>query len=415
MKRMWDIEEVVEHFTLLPSDLELLANKTGATRLGFALLLKCFQYEARFPLIKNDIPKPIVDYIAHQLRLDSTLYLQYDWIGRTITYHRSQIRDHFGFREATITDAEEMNTWLIQTALAADHHLDRLTVVVLARFRELHLVPPTVDRVERLVRSACRSYEQTFFTDTLSKLSPMTCERFDTLLASSTEAGEHDGEESSEITDADQRGSHIAEILLQELKANPGSVGLESILKEIAKLRSLEHFALPSDLFDSISPKVLSPYRQRAAAEPPRELRRHPEATRHTLLAAFCWQRRQEVTDSLVELLLLIVHKIGAKAEKQVSKELLDDLRGPQGKDRLLYLLADAALEKPESTIRDGLYPVVSEQKLKEVFSIIKKLTYVPEFLNRIILQFELAWCMISCRSLVSRPLSLSLDTASQA
>src|SRR6266487_358665 len=311
MKRMWDIEEVVEHFTLLPSDLELLANKTGATRLGFALLLKCFQYEARFPLIKNDIPKPIVDYIAH--------------------------------------------------------HLDRLTVVVLARFRELHLVPPTVDRVERLVRSACRSYEQTFFTDTLSKLSPMTCERFDTLLASSTEAGEHDGEESSEITDADQRGSHIAEILLQELKANPGSVGLESILKEIAKLRSLEHFALPSDLFDSISPKVLSPYRQRAAAEPPRELRRHPEATRHTLLAAFCWQRRQEVTDSLVELLLLIVHKIGAKAEKQVSKELLDDLRGPQGKDRLLYLLADAALEKPESTIRDGLYPVVSEQKLKEV------------------------------------------------
>ena len=34
------------------ADLEaaLLANKTGPTRLGFAVLLKFFQYAARFPL-----------------------------------------------------------------------------------------------------------------------------------------------------------------------------------------------------------------------------------------------------------------------------------------------------------------------------------------------------------------------------
>ncbi len=43
MKRTWDIEVLIEHFTLIPSELELLGNKTGATRLGFALLLKCFQ------------------------------------------------------------------------------------------------------------------------------------------------------------------------------------------------------------------------------------------------------------------------------------------------------------------------------------------------------------------------------------
>jgi hypothetical protein len=38
MKRTWDIEELVEHFTLLPQDMDLLANKTGPTRLGFAAL-----------------------------------------------------------------------------------------------------------------------------------------------------------------------------------------------------------------------------------------------------------------------------------------------------------------------------------------------------------------------------------------
>jgi hypothetical protein len=48
MKRQWDIEELIEHFTLLPANIAFLAQKGGATRLGCALLLKCLQYEGRF-------------------------------------------------------------------------------------------------------------------------------------------------------------------------------------------------------------------------------------------------------------------------------------------------------------------------------------------------------------------------------
>ena len=55
MKRTWDIEELIEHFTLVPPELELLGNKSGATRLGFALLLKCFQLEGRFPTAKRPL------------------------------------------------------------------------------------------------------------------------------------------------------------------------------------------------------------------------------------------------------------------------------------------------------------------------------------------------------------------------
>ncbi|SRR5712692_3229554 len=66
MKRQWDIEELIEHFTLVQEDLETLANKSGPTRLGFALLLKCFQYEGRFPHGKHEIPKDVVNYVAHQ-------------------------------------------------------------------------------------------------------------------------------------------------------------------------------------------------------------------------------------------------------------------------------------------------------------------------------------------------------------
>jgi hypothetical protein len=41
MKRTWTSEELLEHFTLLPDELTAIGNKSGATRLGFAVLLKC--------------------------------------------------------------------------------------------------------------------------------------------------------------------------------------------------------------------------------------------------------------------------------------------------------------------------------------------------------------------------------------
>jgi len=119
MKRQWDIEELIEHFTLVEDDLEFLANKTGPTRLGCALLLKCFQFEGRFPPAKHDIPRSVVDYIAHQLKLDAALYAQYDWEGRTVKGHRTQIREHLAFREATNLDTEEMAGWLVTHVLAS--------------------------------------------------------------------------------------------------------------------------------------------------------------------------------------------------------------------------------------------------------------------------------------------------------
>jgi hypothetical protein len=55
MKREWTDLEFAD-WTLPPSEAALLANKTGPTRLGFAVLLKFFQYAARFPLSMQEVP-----------------------------------------------------------------------------------------------------------------------------------------------------------------------------------------------------------------------------------------------------------------------------------------------------------------------------------------------------------------------
>lgn len=64
MKRNWQPEELVECWTLLANELELLAHKKPQNRLIFALLLKFFELEARFPESDHEIPAVVVNYIT---------------------------------------------------------------------------------------------------------------------------------------------------------------------------------------------------------------------------------------------------------------------------------------------------------------------------------------------------------------
>ena len=66
MKRQWETEELIEHWTLHVEEMALLGNNTGATRRGFAVLLKFFQKEAGFPAFKNEVPGVVITYLATQ-------------------------------------------------------------------------------------------------------------------------------------------------------------------------------------------------------------------------------------------------------------------------------------------------------------------------------------------------------------
>jgi hypothetical protein len=111
MKRHWETDELVEHWTLLPRETELLTNKTGATRLGFAVLLKFFQLEAYFPQQASAVSTVAVEFIAKQVKVAPEQFERYQWRGRTIEYHRAQIRKLHGFRETTVDDAQALSHW----------------------------------------------------------------------------------------------------------------------------------------------------------------------------------------------------------------------------------------------------------------------------------------------------------------
>jgi hypothetical protein len=95
----------------------------------------------------------------------------------------------------------------------------------------------------------------------------------------------------------------------------------------------------------------------RAFAESPSHLKAHPKPVKVTLLAALAYSRQREITDTLVELLISTVHRIKARAQKRVEQAFLREIRRVAGKENILLKMTEAALESPEETVREVIYP----------------------------------------------------------
>jgi hypothetical protein len=115
-----ELDELVEHWTLLDGDRALVAGKRGATRLGFALLLKFYTCHGRFPNGPDELREEAVEFVARQIHVAPGELPTYEWSGRTIEYHRAQIRQHLGFRECTVEDAGALRAWLAEHVAHAD-------------------------------------------------------------------------------------------------------------------------------------------------------------------------------------------------------------------------------------------------------------------------------------------------------
>jgi hypothetical protein len=154
---------------------------------------------------------------------------------------------------------------------------------------------------------------------------------------------------------------------LSLIKSVPGNVSLESMLTEIGKLDAVRAIGLPGAVFTGVAPKVVAAWRARAAVEAPSHLRTHPEPLKLTLLAALVYERQREITDTLADLLISTVHRIGARADRKVTQELVSEFRKVAGKETLLFRLAEAAIARPDDTVRAVVYPVAGEKMLRDL------------------------------------------------
>lgn len=356
MKQFWHPDELAHSWTLSGDERALLANKTGATRLAFAVLLKAFQCDGRFPERREDVPHRVVVYLAHQVGVLPDVYAEVDWTGRSSRRHREQILHYCDCRPFRAEDETGLVDWLSERVVTLNPQAEAFKHAAYTHLRRLHVEPPPPERLRRLLRTAVRQREDQLCMDTFVRLSPATRDMLDALIQTDTLEDEVGQAPLFPVTSA-----------LATLKDGAGAVKVATVCKEIEKLQQLRALGLPDTLFERVPVKVVTQYRQRASSEPPRELRRHPPHVRYTLLAALCWQRQREITDTLVDLVLHIAHRISVRAEDKVDTELLTHLRKVAGKTKLLYKFAKVCQQHPHGVVQDVIYPVVGQQTIDDL------------------------------------------------
>jgi len=353
MKRDWEIAELQEYWTLQPSELKLLENRNDENRLGFALLLKFFQIEGRFPENKNEIPKKCVGFVGEQIEVSIDAYynyFEYSTFNRTVKYQRAEIRKFTGFRESTVADSDKMTKWLRNNILPQGCTEEQVKAAAYKRFIEQQIEPPEKLRVERMVRSAINSHDKLVLQKIMERIPNGAITWLDELLINKEDL--EPGSEALNMTD---------------LREEPGKANVKNLIREMDKLDCLRQIRLPKTILAGLSPKMLAIYKQRVATEPLRELRRHPDRIKYPLLAIYCRLRAEEITDNLVQMLFQITHGVDKHAENRAVKEYVADIKRVRGKPELLFRIAKAALENPDGLVRDVIFPVVSEQTLRDL------------------------------------------------
>jgi hypothetical protein len=344
---------------LQPDEMSLLPGMTDKERLGFALQLKFRQVNGRYPERLDEIVAPVVEVLAKQVGIDADTLSTYELDSRQSQRHRQMIRRFLGYQLPTGPDLVRLREWLTRDMLPFDPLARHGRDVALEWFNAQRLEPPALSELDRAIRSAVRGFEHHLQEVIYARLSATSKVAIDQLLAGEEPGTGDDGN--------DDQGSAASALTFAQLKADLGKPSRDKLLIGIERCQAIDTIGLVTDVFKGVPSKFIDQFCQRCATESIRELRRHPVPIRYSMVAMFCWRRRQQVTDGLVDMLVQIIHTIGTRAEKKIDKKQFVAFKKVRGKVRLLYEVAEATVDQPDGVVKEVVYPVVSQKMLKEL------------------------------------------------
>jgi TnpA family transposase len=361
-----------EAYRLHPHEEELLEKTIEKNLVPFAILLVYYRINKTFPEEPSDVNKNLISAIAMQLNEEYTackrLFREYDLNSRTGSRHRGIIREFFGFKESLEGDLSQFKEWLINDKLNLECRFQVLKEYAETWFTGKKLEMPANSSIERTINSAIKIWESTLFSNILSHSSKEMKNEIDALLNAPTE--KITIVKRSGVTKEKKDKSGFALI-----KEDPGNIGLNSLLSEIKKLDLLSKMSSPEFSLNYLSQRVLKKYKNRVSVETIHDMRSHPNEIRYPLMVIYSFLRKQEIIDTIADILIRIIHKMSSNSEGKVEKSILDAIKNSKipNKDELFLNVAEPLVEYPLGVIEDIIYPIASQDILKELIKELKE------------------------------------------
>lgn len=332
----------LEIWSLSFSDFEFLETYHQGSRVWIGVQLLYFRDHGHFAGELNDIPDDARNYVGDQLGLDGAM--PYNVSKDTVRRHQLEILRHLGFHRATQSDRQNLRDWLKSTLGGREASFEDWVIEGYRWSRRHSVFIPSDKIMERIVRSARKAFRDALFQQISERLSSGTVSALNDCLS-----------------------DPLLPTGFQRMKDDIGAATLENVLLASTKLAFLQRLDLPFELLAHIDRRWISRIGRQVEGETASEMRRHQQSHRFALLAIYLMQRRAQLIDGLIDLLLEVIHRMSTRSRRKVVQKIAADIGAVHGKERLLVDIALAAISEPKGVVEDVIYPVVGVAKLQAV------------------------------------------------
>ena len=306
-KPYFTVKELDEVFTLSPDEISFLNRKTKATnsvsRLGFATLLKCYQYLGR-PIKVDHVNVGIKKYIAIQLSIDPDIDLTC-YPNSTFKKHKKVVRDYLGIVQDRKKCRAIMKEAALESAQTKENLADIINCVIEEIFRQ-RCELPAYQALVRLSRAARTVTNNGHYRKISNVLSLNQKQLIDRILESN----------------ADKTEGEWMWFSLKQEPESPTSNNMRKFIYYVNRLKQLRE-QLYVDI-DFIAPARLEHLRDEAMITDQADMRKLGELKRYALVIILIYMKLTAAMDDLVHVFTVWVRKIENKAKEKYSAHQLE-------------------------------------------------------------------------------------------
>lgn len=326
---------------------KLISSTQKKFRLYYAIMLKYYESHHKFLDGLPKISGSLLTNIAIKLDLETTSITIPS--ARAVRNYKIKILQHFNISPVKKTDkTDRIDLQLhLKNIISCEGIFE---YEVLREYAQDFIVEHDIasikgSSISRIVKSTIFQYEKDLFHNIVDGLDIETKAYLDELLI---------------ITDGMSKMNHL-------MRWVRGTT-IESIKSETAKLRSLKLLEYP-EVVTTLTAKHLKRYYRNIVNKYPSTIKEMPDASKYAQLIIFCFMRKTDINDSLVEILLDTTQKIFISGENKSRAKFskLKKIRKNYDNRRVLKILVDTILDHEEDLINKAIYPKLPKKKLLDI------------------------------------------------
>ena len=317
-------DELIRFYTFNESDMALIRQRRGdANRIGFAVQLALLRYPGYALGTEMQLPEPIIEWIARQVRGDVNAWTKYGERDETRREHLQELRAYLGLSTFGLSDFRFLVQILTDLAMQTDKGL-LLAEHALEMLRQRRIILPALTVVERACGESITRANRRIHRALSGPLNEHHRRRLDDLLRVRPD---------SNLT------------WLMWLRQSPLKPNSRYMLEHIERLKTFQALSLPDGIGHHVHQNRLLKLAREGGQMAPADLAKFESERRYATLVAVALEGMATVTDEIIDLHDRILVKLFSTAKNKHQQQFQSQGKAINDKVRLYSKIGRALLE----------------------------------------------------------------------